>query len=66
MESNISQKIDENIKVDESNPNYKITYFKHYISEIAESPVWHPSENKFYWIDVHGSRIFTLTLPEIQ
>jgi sugar lactone lactonase YvrE len=64
MESNISEIINENIIVDDSNPNYKITYFKNFLSWIAESPVWHPSLNKFFWLDCYGSRIFTLSLPE--
>jgi len=30
---------------------------------LGESPIWHPEENRFYWLDMRSPKIFSLKLP---
>ena len=48
-------------KVDPS--TYTITYLHGGKDKLGESPTWHPGMQKFFWSDVHGSKIFSLELP---
>jgi sugar lactone lactonase YvrE len=32
------------------------------LTDLGESPVWHPDMNLFFWTDLKGKKIFSLDL----
>ena len=31
-----------------------------YANEVGEGPMWHPMENRLYWVDIAGARMYRL------
>ena len=42
---------------------YTTTYLHDGKDSLGEGPVWHPAEQKFYWTDIWGSKLWSLELP---